>query len=110
MTSFTRLEQGTIRIAKTNAEYKRERKFCSYHPVFNNEYVIVNHIEDYNVVEIIAPDLDYRGKSYKTQSFSTGRGYKFFTKVCDVDFGDYKIDEEESNEDKLVFYLDEKIN
>ena len=76
--------------------------------VLKEEYVIVKTYEDKLIITV--PTIDYSGHQCKTSSVNCKDGFgKVDFNDTVIPKGTYLIDEEESNEDKLVIYLEDKI-
>ncbi len=72
----------------------------SNHPMFKNEYLKCKFID--NSIEISVPDIDYNGKMYKISAIKYD-WYNFGFTCQDLKSGKLFLDEEESDEDLLIF-------
>lgn len=81
-------------------------EIISFHPMFEEEYLIVKAYEDH--IEISVPTIDYSGKSRSTYVKNNRReGCRAVSVMSNLPQGRYSIDEDESDEDLLVIYKDE---
>lgn len=101
----TYLEEGYVKLLR-NGYSKCNKMICSHHPVLKSEEVIVR--ADDECVEITVPTIDYRGEGHKTSKGSGGTNRTYCPGLYIPD-GVYKIDEDESNEDRLVFYFEDYV-
>jgi hypothetical protein len=76
----------------------------SNNPMFQNDRVIVSI--DNDCVKITTPDIDFNGKSLKP---TKSRGLFKTVSVYgnELPLGTYYIDDEESNEDQMIIYLND---
>jgi hypothetical protein len=91
-------ENETISIY--NVCRKRQKRMASRCSFFKNEVAV--KIE-YNKLTFWIPTIDYNGKTRKLTLHK--KGYYYMEIVCEYPIGKYKINEEESNEDCLVVYI-----
>ncbi len=80
------------------------RIIASKHPLFTGEKIVrvfADKIEFWN------PDLDSK-KTYKLTTHKYGHSYLSFN--IDIPVGEYPIDKEESDEDKIVVFTNKKVN
>lgn len=94
------LNESFLTIRK--ATHRNGKTFYSNSNFFNEE-VIVNI--DHEKIVITHIDIDTKSKAHKPTC--VGSGYVTVV-VCNLEYGKYKIDPEESNEDGLVIYYKEQ--
>jgi hypothetical protein len=96
-------KENTINVYSSDSR-PRNKHFLTRNEFFDTEDVIVSRSTD--AIVITRPTLDYLGKSAKIDKPSNV-SYHFRHKI-DIPNGVYTIDQEDSNEDKIVIYLNEE--
>ncbi len=92
---------GSIRI--NNGSKINHFFISSNHDFFKAEYVIVK--VEYERLIFTIPTIDYNGKMLKSNIHFNDDRWRHFTVVSELLItGKFYIDEEESDEDKLVVY------
>jgi len=84
---------GTYRVLSTKSDFFKEP-------------VIIN-LKD-GCLEFTKPSLDYRGKLFSFNSSKKDEWYRNSLSSFDMPLGKFYFDEDESNEDIVVVYLDDK--
>ncbi len=97
------LEENQISIRETKHD---TRRIATINPFFKESIVI--NIETTKVI-FSKPMLDYTGKIVKFSPYSTHPTYICHINSNRLEKGVYVIDEEESNEDQVVIYFEDKI-
>ena len=75
---------------------------------FKTESLILEHSNEKLVFKI--PNLDYQGKTYTPSIFNNCEWVRMTIKSKYIQVGRYQIDMDESNEDQVVVYYEDKIN
>lgn len=73
------------------------------HPVFNHKEVIADIQDD--VIIFTVPTLDYQGRVHPVSDAGNG-SKKIYLGYLNMNDGFYEYDQEDSNEDQLIIYLD----
>lgn len=76
------------------------------HKLCKNDGLIVKCTED--IITIERPGMSYTGKLFKPSKGLSG-WYGVSIKSDFTEVGKYLIDKDESNEDKIVIYLEDKV-
>jgi hypothetical protein len=82
-------------------------RVASQHPFFLHTTEVLTSYRG-GVLTITRPTIDYQGKTYRVCVPKSSRDHRLFHIAIsqNVPLGMFEIDEEESNEDKLVVYLE----
>jgi hypothetical protein len=95
----------SIRITLSD-KYGSSRFVTSSHPVFDGNEIIIDF--DDEAITMTNPTIDHRGEA-RPVSKANQFARKIYVGYLIVDTGFYRIDPDESTEDKIVVYIEDKI-
>jgi len=84
----------------------KSKFIISSHPVFDDKEIIFEF--DDEKITLTNPTIDYRGEA-RPVSKANKYARKIYVGYLIVETGFYEIDPDESTEDKIVVYLEDKI-
>jgi len=101
-------EENQIRIIKNESSHASSRIF-SRHEFFQCEEVVVSVTDD--KITITKPTIDFIGRTSKctTKYIRKTSDHKQICVGVVLPYGRYLIDEEDSNEDRIVIFFEDKI-
>jgi hypothetical protein len=87
-----------------NNKHQNQYVISSKHSIFKNEYIKVD-VDNCSLIFSI-PTIDYNGKMYKSQINNNNNEWRFFSITTNelLITGKFKVDIDESTEDKLIVY------